>query len=111
MAELLVSPSVGTVAEAGVMAPWPDKAAAIAHVVGEVVPTGAVGHGAVAAMLQGRAQRHHAVQGSGSVGSVEVGSVARIAWEVASTTEVTSHGVGWREGRGWIVRNRLPRWE
>ena len=91
-------PSVGAIAEARVGAPWPAPAAAVTAPVVQVAPTKAEAQGAVAiasvTIVQGRAQGHDAVQGSGSEGPVEVGSIARIAREVASAAEETSHG-GW----------------
>lgn len=90
-------PSVRAVAEARVRAPWPATAASVATApVVHVATAKAVAQGAVAvasiAIVQGRAQGHDAVQGGGSEGPVEVGSIAGIAWEVASTAEETSHG-------------------
>lgn len=43
-------------------------------------------------MVQGGAQRHNTVQGGGSVGPMEVGSIAGIPWEVVSAAEIASHG-------------------
>jgi hypothetical protein len=89
-------PSVGAVAEAGARAPWPVEATTVATAqVVQVVAIKAVVPGAVGsatAIVQGRAQGHNAVEGGGPEGPVEVGSIARIAWEVASTAEITSHG-------------------
>lgn len=90
-------PSVSAVAEARVRAPWPAKAAAVATApVVQVATAEAVAQGTVAiaavTIVQGRAQGHDAVQGGGSEGPVEVGSVARVAGEVASAAEETSHG-------------------
>lgn len=92
-----MGPSVSTVAEARVRAPWPAEAAAIATApVVHVATAKAVAQGAVAiasiTIVQGRAQGNDAVQGGGSEGPVEVGSIARIAGEVASAAEETSHG-------------------
>lgn len=89
--------SVSAVAEARVRAPWPAKAATIATApVVHVATTKAVAQGAVAiasiTIVQGRSQGHDTVQGGSSEGPVEVGSIARIAREVASTAEETSHG-------------------
>ena len=92
-----IGPSVRAVAEARVRAPWPAAAATVATApVVHVATAKAIAQGAVAiapvTIVQGRAQGHDAVQGGGSEGPVEVGSIARIAWEVASTAEETSHG-------------------
>lgn len=92
-----IDPSVGAVAKARARAPWPIEATTIASAqVVDVATTKAVAQGAVAiastAIVQGRAQRHNTVQGGGSEGPVEVGPIARVPWEVASTAEVTSHG-------------------
>lgn len=92
-----VSPSVGAVAKARARAPRPVKAATIATAqAANVAATKAIAQGAVAiasiTVVQGRAQGHDTVQGHSSVGPVESGSIARIAWEVASTAEETSHG-------------------
>lgn len=94
-------PSVGAVAKARARAPWPIKAAPIATAqVAKVAATKTVAQGAVAiasiTIIQGRAKGHDAVQGGGSEGPVEIGPIGRIAWEVASTAEETSHG-----GRNW----------
>lgn len=90
-----VSPSVGAVAKARARAPRPVKAATIATAqAANVAATKAQGAVAIASItvVQGRAQGHDTVQGHSSVGPVESGSIARIAWEVASTAEETSHG-------------------
>lgn len=92
-----IDPSIGAVAEARARAPWPVEAATIATAWILVVTHTTIAEVAGAidgstAMVQGRTQRHNTVQGSGSVGSMEVGSMARIPWEVASTAEIASHG-------------------
>lgn len=94
-------PSVGAVAKARAGAPWPITAAPIATAqVAKVATTKTVAQGAVAiasiTIIQGRAKGHNAVQGGGSEGPVEIGSIGRIAWEVASAAEETSH-----RGRSW----------
>lgn len=87
-------PSVGAVAKARARAPWPIKAAPIATAqVAKVASTETVAQGAVAiaSITKGRAKGHNAVQGGGSEGPVEIGSIGRIAWEVASAAKETSH--------------------
>ena len=78
-----VSPSVGAVAKARARAPRPVKAATIATAqAANVAATKAQGAVAIASItvVQGRAQGHDTVQGHSSVGPVESGSIARLAW-------------------------------
>lgn len=106
-----VASSVSAVAKARARAPRPAAAAAVATAqVADVATPEAVAQGAVAiasiTIVQGRAQGHDAVQGGGSEGPVEVGSIARITWEVASAAEETSHGGRRGDGFGQIAKSK-----
>lgn len=105
----VIDPSVSAVAEARAGAPRPQKAAAIAAPQPIDVAQGAIATATVT-IVQGRAQGHDAVQGGVSEGPVEVGSIARIPWEVVSTAEVTSHGGRSGEGVEYILKSKLPKW-
>jgi len=80
--------------------PIPEETPIATAQVAKVATTKTVAQGAVAiasiTIIQGRAKGHNAVQGGGSEGPVEIGSIGRIAWEVASAAEETSH-----RGRSW----------